>query len=88
MAMDGHDHRPGLGVGLSPSTQEPFTRFLEEPLDAGPLTLDCLAEPGIFFFRRETGHAPPLVPNQETKTRTFIIRKYKQTSTSSRETPI
>jgi len=48
MAMDGHDHRPGLGVGLSPSTQEPFTRFLEEPLDAGPLTLDCLAEPGNF----------------------------------------
>ena len=71
MAMDGHDHHPGLGVGLRPSTPEPSTRFLEAA-ERAALDLGLPSAARNFFFQRETGHAPSLVPNQETKTRTFI----------------
>ena len=51
MAMDGHDHHPGLGVGLRPSTPEPSTRFLEATERAA---LDL----GLPSAAKNLGHRP------------------------------
>ena len=82
MAMDGHDHHPGLGVGqrLRAGVEMHIDRLSSFPQSSQlhkantvPIkTLRDLRHHAFFFFRRETGHAPSLVPNKETKTRTFI----------------